>query len=72
MVLSVEEAREKRVCRICEKSISSVIGPEGWPFGFNEMVFPIAITLNFGKEFAHTDCLKSKNFPGAESNDKKS
>lgn len=37
--LTVAEAREKRVCRICEKPAN---GP---------------LTLDFGAEFAHTDCL---------------
>ena len=32
--------------------------PKGWKEEFREMVFPIALTLNFGAEFAHTECLQ--------------
>ena len=61
MSLTVEEARTARVCRICGKPIPRVPGPKDWPFLFGECVYPPpALTLNFGKEFAHTDCLKVK------------
>lgn len=55
--MTVEEARERRVCRICEQPVPSM-GPKGWPTEFREMVYPVAVTLNFGDEFAHTQCLK--------------
>ena len=29
----------------------------GWQDNFNGMDMPIRLTLNYGKEFAHTDCL---------------
>ena len=55
----VEEARRLGVCRICQKPIVSGPGfPKGWQFEFGKMVFPQAVTLNFGDEFAHTACLE--------------
>ncbi len=60
--MTVEEARTQRVCRICEQPI--VLPPEGTPKGwtheFYKMVYPVRITLNFGDEFAHTDCLSPR------------
>ena len=59
--MTIQEAKEKSVCRICEKPIGRGPGkPMGWTSEFREMVFPEKITLNFGEEFAHTDCLKSQ------------
>ena len=59
MPLTVAEAREQRVCRICEKPIPEKGYPKGWQFDFGEMVFPVKFTLNYGKEFAHTSCLET-------------
>lgn len=60
MPLPVALAKERLVCRICEEPIS--MGGQGCPIGwteaYGEMVFPARITLNFGKEFAHTECLE--------------
>jgi len=58
--MTVAEARDKRVCRICEQPIHSAPTtlPKGWETQFGEMVFPGAITMNYGEEFAHTGCLK--------------
>jgi hypothetical protein len=56
--MTVEEARASSVCRICGKNINVPTGqPKGWESEFGEMVYPLAITLNFGDEFAHTACL---------------
>ena len=54
--LSVPEARRLRVCRICGVPIRAT-GPAGWPEQFGELTYPVRVTLNFGDEFAHTDCL---------------
>jgi hypothetical protein len=62
--MTVEEAREKRVCRVCKKPIYDLKGtPKGAEEEFGSMVYPQKITYHFGKEFAHTDCL-----PKEESN----
>jgi hypothetical protein len=56
MTLGVEEARARRVCRVCEKPIAWG-GPVGWPFEFRSLVYPEQVTLDFGDEFAHAACL---------------
>jgi hypothetical protein len=56
-MLSVKEAKSRRVCRICEEPVPSG-GPAGWTEDFGEMLHPIRVTLNFGEEFAHTECLQ--------------
>lgn len=58
-MLTVQEAREKRVCRICEQPIQTQGSPKDWPILFGEMTYPLQVTLNFGEEFAHTACLKT-------------
>lgn len=68
MALSVEQARERGICRICREPINEG-SPEGKPKGFcdnyGEMTFAAdvenfrPITYNFGREFAHTDCLNN-------------
>lgn len=55
--MTVDEAKQRRVCRICEQPID-VTGPVDWPDRFGEMVWPLAVTLDFGREFAHTACLE--------------
>ncbi len=57
-MLTVEEAKARRVCRICEQPISNPGAPVGWTEDFGRMVFPVKVTLNFGQEFAHTVCLE--------------
>ncbi len=42
-LMTVEEARAKRVCRICEKTV--------WG------TRPVTVETPFGAEFAHADCL---------------
>jgi hypothetical protein len=54
--MTVAEARDKRVCRVCGEPISA-LGPKGWPMDFGECLYPVAVTLKFGDEFAHTKCL---------------
>ncbi len=56
-MMTVAEAREKRVCRICEKPIDLSGGPKDAPMEFARCVWPAKLTFNFGSEFAHTDCL---------------
>jgi hypothetical protein len=61
-MLTLEEAKKTCCCRICGKPIQMPEGggfPVGWKESFGKMVWPLKITLNFGKEFAHTDCLSS-------------
>ena len=54
--LSVPEARERRVCRICRTAIR-VDGAPGWPMELPRVTHPVAVTLNYGGEFAHAQCL---------------
>lgn len=59
-MLSVEEARSARLCRICEQAIgvdTSVL-PAGWEHAFGRMALPVGIALDFGEEFAHTNCVR--------------
>ncbi len=58
-MLTVEEAKARRVCRICEQPISNPGAPLDWTEEFGQMVYPIKVTLNFGEEFAHTECLEA-------------
>lgn len=57
MPLTVEQARKKRVCRLCEQPVGSV-GMADAPFDFQRQIVPIRVTYDFGKEFAHTKCLE--------------
>lgn len=63
--MTVEEARENRVCRICGKPIVRDPGgmPKGWQTEFGKMVYPERVTLNFGEEHAHTGCLPPADEP---------
>lgn len=61
--MTVQEAKEEGVCRVCGHSVATLLMPEtawrdGWRdrFGNRIRVFPIA--LNYGDEFAHEDCLR--------------
>jgi hypothetical protein len=63
-MLTVEEARERRVCRVCEIPIIGVLAPMGWAHEYGHMTYPDRITLNFGEEFAHTACLEAQGAPG--------
>lgn len=56
--LTVAEARYNGICRVCRERIRPEAAPRGWQFDFREMVYPTAVTLNFGEEFAHTKCIK--------------
>ncbi len=58
--MTVEEARKRRVCRICQEVIPAVPAPMGWTHEFRQQLFPVALTLNFGEEFAHTACLENE------------
>jgi len=58
--MTVAEAKGKRVCRICGEAISVTAVPLSWTEDYGEMTWPIAVTLNFGEEFAHTACLNPK------------
>jgi hypothetical protein len=71
MSIPLEEAQERRICRLCFKPISNSGGPKDAHLMFREMVFPEKVTFNFGKEFAHTDCLErhSKDIHGASGAD---
>ena len=52
--ISLEEAQESGCCRICGWSTRGPHGPEN------------AVTLNYGKEFAHTRCLNGNRWIEAE------
>jgi hypothetical protein len=56
---------------VCVHPISNSGGPKDAHLMFREMVFPEKVTFNFGKEFAHTDCLErhSKDIHGASGAD---
>lgn len=56
--ITIYEAREQNRCRICGETIEMKGGnPVGWKDEFREMLFPVHVVLNFGKEFAHGKCL---------------
>ncbi len=61
MTISVQEARTRRVCKICEESLAGLddILPYNWPLNYAEVVLTggIQVSLNYGKDFAHTACL---------------
>lgn len=63
-MLTLEEAKRTGRCRICGGQIIEPGAPAGYPHGwkeeFREMLYPLAVTLNFGEEFAHTACLTSE------------
>lgn len=59
-MLTLEEAKTLRRCRLCEQPIDIGGTPEGWMNNFGRMTYPIRVTLDFGKEFAHTDCLEKE------------
>ena len=62
--MTVVEARQARVCRVCGKPIATPPGsPLGWQDEFGEMVYPVRVTLRFGEEFAHTECLRVTGSP---------
>jgi hypothetical protein len=67
--MSVEDARRNRVCRICGDPCGrNTAGPKDWQLMFAKMAYPESITLNYGKEYAHTDCLLLEG-PGKGGND---
>jgi hypothetical protein len=55
--MTVAQARAAGVCRVCGEPICVPPGPVGWAQEFGAMLYPVAITLDFGAEFAHTSCL---------------
>ena len=57
-LISLKQAKEERRCRVCGDSINVPKGPQGRTEEFGAVDFPIAVTLNFGEEFAHTICLQ--------------
>ena len=58
-LLSLNDAKRERRCRICGQPIVVTFVPVGWQDQFREMVYPPpAVTMNFGDEFAHTQCLE--------------
>ncbi len=57
-LLSLNDAKLERRCRICGEPIVVTAAPKGWQEQFREMCYPPpSVTLNFGEEFAHTQCL---------------
>lgn len=61
MPLSLSEARRHRLCRVCEQAIN--LDPAVQDQHLLEhpyFLLPEAITLDYGKEFAHTRCLQAR------------
>lgn len=61
-VIPLEEARETGCCRVCggrllEPNAEGNLEPLPMAGKFGDLVYPVAITLKFGKEFAHPSCL---------------
>lgn len=58
----VDEARRNGVCRVCGNTMPKDASgqPKGWATTFGSMCWPEAITLNFGKEYAHTACVEEE------------
>ncbi len=59
-MLTLEDAKLTNCCRICKVLIiepGTSGRPEGWKEQFGSMLYPLNVTLNFGREFAHTKCL---------------
>ncbi len=55
--MDLQEARSKGVCRVCGEPIRVKGPPKNWQWNFGSMTYPVVVTLNFGSEFAHTECL---------------
>lgn len=61
-LISLNQARDESRCRICGEPIKMTDGrPVGWKDEFRAQLFPVAIVLNYGEEFAHPQCLKEEN-----------
>ena len=59
--LTVEQARKERRCRVCGEPLgTNAMQPLGWHEDYREMVFPVAIILNFGAEYAHPKCVNQE------------
>lgn len=59
-LISLTEAKAEHRCRICGEFIECPAGPADWKESYGKVICPIRLTLNFGDEFAHTDCLETK------------
>lgn len=46
--MTVEQARDRGVCRLCGETIRAASG---------NVVSPTKVTYDFGREYAHTECL---------------
>ena len=59
MSISLEQAQAQRRCRICGETLceDNDAFPKGWQHEFAEMVYPVHVIINFGKECAHARCL---------------
>lgn len=59
MSISLVQAKQTHCCRLCEKPITvGEAQPKGWMENFGGQLWPEAITLDFGHEFAHTACVE--------------
>ena len=58
--LRLDQAQRAYRCRICGGKIRIDGCVSGWQSKFGSMIHPMELTLNFGEEFAHTDCLDGK------------
>lgn len=59
-LLTLADAKAQRRCRICGGAIRPSMVPSGWQEEFRAMTHPVAVTLEFGAEFAHTACLTGR------------
>ena len=62
-MITVEQAQIDGICRVCGERYDSIYAPQDFHLDFGEQVFPTKWTFNFGREFAHTDCLEAETRP---------
>ena len=55
--MTLTEARAKHICRICEQPVK-MLAPARVFDCYADLEWPSRVTLNFGKEFAHTECVE--------------
>jgi len=58
--VTVKEAQEGNVCRVCGEPVIAGPAPRGWKTKFRAVQWPEPVVLNYGKEFAHRRCLEAQ------------
>ncbi len=56
--MTIAEARAKSVCRVCGEPIK-LLCPVRVLDRYDSLDWPERVTLRYGKEFAHMECLES-------------